>query len=151
VRTLLIWGPGEEPLVQRLVRAATYTPAVAPATTLLQLAALLTRCRVFVGGDTGPLHLAAAVGTPTVALFGPSNPQRNGPFGRGHVVLHRQLPCSNCYRRACDHWECLPGIEVEAVVQAVGRLLEKEGLDGSARDSRDTVAPTRDHHCRPCL
>jgi lipopolysaccharide heptosyltransferase I len=144
VRTLLTWGPGEEALIQRVVRATTYTPAIAPATTLLQLAALLSRGTVFVGGDTGPLHLAAAVGTPTVALFGPSNPRRNGPYGRGHIVLQRQLPCSNCYQRACNHWECLPGIEVEMVVQAVGRLLEKDKLDGSARDSRDSFAPTRD-------
>lgn len=151
VRTLLTWGPGEEPLIQRVVRATTYTPAIAPATTLLQLAALLSRCSVFVGGDTGPLHLAAAVGTPTVALFGPSNPRRNGPYGSGHVILHRQLPCSHCYQRSCNHWECLPGIEVEMVVQAVGRLLEKDKLDGSARDSRDSVAPTRDLHRRSRL
>ncbi len=62
VRTLLTWGPGEEPLIQRVVRATAYTPAIAPATTLLQLAAIIARGRVFVGGDTGPLHLAAAVG-----------------------------------------------------------------------------------------
>jgi lipopolysaccharide heptosyltransferase I len=149
VRTLLTWGPGEEPLIQRLVRATTYTPAIAPATTLLQLAALLARCTVFVGGDTGPLHLAAAMGTPTVGLYGPSNPRRNGPYGSGHIVLQRQLACSHCYQRTCNHWECLPGIEVDTVVQAVGRLLQKDRSDGSARDSRDAFAPTRDLHSRP--
>jgi lipopolysaccharide heptosyltransferase I len=151
VRTLLTWGPGEEALIQRVVRATTYTPAIAPATTLLQLAALLSRSTVFVGGDTGPLHLAAAVGTPTVALFGPSNPRRNGPYGSGHIVLHRQLPCSHCYQRTCNHWECLPGIDVEMVVQAVGRLLEKDKSDGSPRHSRDSFAPPRDLHSRSRL
>jgi ADP-heptose:LPS heptosyltransferase len=143
VRTLLTWGPGEEALVQRVVRASAYTPVIAPATTLLQLAALLARCRVFVGGDTGPLHLAAAVGTPTVALFGPSSPERNGPYGSGHVVLHHQLPCSHCYQRVCNHWECMPGIEVETVVRAVGSLLEKDGLDGLGHKTRTSFTPPR--------
>jgi heptosyltransferase-1 len=151
VRTLLTWGPGEEPLIQRVVRATAYTPAIAPATTLLQLAALIARGKAFVGGDTGPLHLAAAVGTPTVALFGPSNPRRNGPYGLGHVVLHRTLPCSNCYQRTCNHWECLPGIEVDTVVNAVGNLLEKDKSDGSGRDGRTSLPPPRNLHSRPRL
>jgi heptosyltransferase-1 len=151
VRTLLTWGPGEEPLIQRVVRATAYTPAIAPATTLLQLAALIARCRAFVGGDTGPLHLAAAVGTPTVALFGPSNPRRNGPYGPGHVVLHRKLPCSNCYQRTCAHWECLPGIEVDTVVTAVGSLLEKDESDGMGCEGHTSLTPARDFHSRPCL
>jgi heptosyltransferase-1 len=151
VRTLLAWGPGEEALIQRVVRATAYTPAIAPATTLLQLAALMARCRGFVGGDTGPLHLAAAVGTPTVALFGPSDPQRNGPYGPGHVILHRQLPCSNCYQRTCNHWECLPGIEVDTAVNAVGSLLEKDESDGLGRNSGTPFPPTRNLHSHPRL
>jgi heptosyltransferase I len=151
VKTLLTWGPGEELLLQRVVRATAYTPAIAPATTLLQLAALIARCRAFVAGDTGPLHLAAAVGTPTVALFGPSNPRRNGPYGLGHVVLHQELPCSHCYQPACDHWECLPGIEVDTVVQAVGSLLEKDESDGSGCDIRTSLTPNRNLHSHPRL
>jgi ADP-heptose:LPS heptosyltransferase len=151
VRTLLTWGPGEEALVQRVVRATAYTPAIAPATTLLQLGALIARSRVFVGGDTGPLHLAAAVGIPTVALFGPSSPQRNGPYGPGHVVLHRELPCSHCYQRTCNHWECLPGIKVDMVVNAVGSLLAKDGSDGLGRNGRTSLTPPRNLHSRPRL
>jgi ADP-heptose:LPS heptosyltransferase len=149
VHTLLAWGPGEESLVQRVVRAAAYAPAIAPPTTLLQLAALMTRCRVFVGGDTGPLHLAAAMQIPTVALFGPSSPRRNGPYGAGHVVLHRKLPCSDCYQRTCDHWECLPGLDVERVVEAVGGLLKKDKVDGSGRQTRTPFSLPRSVHRRP--
>jgi heptosyltransferase-1 len=148
---LLAWGPGEEPLIQRILRATAYPPAVAPATTLLQLGALMARCRVFVGGDTGPLHLAVAMGTPTVALFGPSNPRRNGPYGAGHVVLHRKLPCSHCYQRTCDHWECLPGIDVDLVVDAVGGLLKKDKLDGSGRHDQLLFTPARSVYRRPRL
>ena len=151
VRTLLTWGPGEESLVQRVVQAMTYTPAIAPATTLMQFAALVSRCTVFVGADTGPLHLAAAVGTPTVALFGPSNPRRNAPYGKGHIVLHRQSRCGTSDQRTCGHGGSLPAIEVETVVQAVGKLLEKDELDGLGPDSHNTFVPTRDLHCRPRL
>jgi heptosyltransferase I len=151
VRTLLTWGPGEEPLMQRVVRAAAYTPAIAPATTLLQLAAIIARGRAFVGGDTGPLHLSAAIGTPTVALFGPSDPRRNGPYGLGHVILQRQLLCSNCYQHTCNHWECLPGIEVDTVVDAVGSLLEKDMSDGLGRNSRTSLISPRNLHSRPHL
>jgi heptosyltransferase-1 len=151
VRTLLAWGPGEEPLIQRVVRATAYTPAIAPATTLLQLAAMIARGRAFVGGDTGPLHLAAAVGTPTVALFGPSDPCRNGPFGLGHVILQRKLPCSHCYQHTCNHWECLPGIEVDTVVDAVGSLLEKDQADGLGRNGHTSLIAPRDLHRRPHL
>jgi heptosyltransferase I len=151
VRTLLTWGPGEESLIQRVVRGTAYTPAIAPATTLLQLAALIARGRAFVGGDTGPLHLAAAVGTPTVALFGPSNPKRNGPYGPRHVVLHQKLPCSHCYQRTCNHWECLPGIEVDTVVKAVGSLLERDESDGLGHHGRTSFTLTRDLHSRPRL
>jgi lipopolysaccharide heptosyltransferase I len=151
VRTLLTWGPGEEPLIQRVVRATAYTPAIAPATTLLQLAAMIARGRAFVGGDTGPLHLAAAVGTPTVALFGPSDPRRNGPYGLGHVILQRQLPCSHCYQRTCNHWQCLPGIEVDTVVDAVGSLLAKDKSDGLGRHSRTSLISPRNLHSRPHL
>ncbi len=151
VRTLLTWGPGEESVVQRVVQAMAYTPAIAPATTLLQFAALVSRCTVFVGGDTGPLHLAAAVGTPTVGLLGPSNPRRNGPYGKGHIVLHRQPPGNHGDRRPCGHRGALPAIEVETVVQAVGKLLEKDELDGLGPGSCNTFVPTRDLHCRPRL
>jgi heptosyltransferase-1 len=151
VQTLLTWGPGEEPLMQRVARATAYTPAIAPATTLLQLAALMARCRGFVGGDTGPLHLAAAVGTPTVALFGPSNPRRNGPYGPGHVILHQRLPCSNCYQRTCNHWECLPGIAVDTVVNAMGSLLEKDKSDGLGRSSATSFTPSGNLRSRPRL
>jgi lipopolysaccharide heptosyltransferase I len=78
---LVAWGPGEEPLA-RAVGAE-----VAPKTSFRELAFLLSRARLVVGGDTGPLHLAAALGTPVAGLYGPTNPARNGPYGQlDHVV-----------------------------------------------------------------
>jgi len=78
---LIVWGPGEEPLARAI------GAEVAPATDFHELAALLLRARLVIGGDTGPLHLAAALGTPVIGLYGPTNPARNGPYGQlGNVV-----------------------------------------------------------------
>lgn len=78
---LAVWGPGEEEL------ARATGARLAPPTNLRELARLLRDAALVVGGDTGPLHLAAALGTPVVGLYGPTNPARNGPYGQlGNVV-----------------------------------------------------------------
>ena len=93
-------------------------------TSLLQLAALLERCQVLVTNDTGTLHVATAVGTPVVAIFGPTNPGATGPWGEGHAVVKREVPCSPCLERVCptDH-ACMRKISVEDVEKAVGNRL----------------------------
>jgi lipopolysaccharide heptosyltransferase I len=87
VLPLIAWGPGEETLAAAVVAAAGGRAAPAPRTTIPVLAALLRRAALFVGGDTGPMHLAWAVGCPVLALFGPTDPRLNAPIGREHVVL----------------------------------------------------------------
>jgi lipopolysaccharide heptosyltransferase I len=78
---LAVWGPGERELAEAI------GCRVAPPTNLRELAGILLRAKLVIGADTGPLHLAAALGTPTIGLFGPTNPARNGPYGQsGHVV-----------------------------------------------------------------
>jgi lipopolysaccharide heptosyltransferase I len=85
-RVLVVWGPGEEPEA-RAVAAATPAAVLAPPTDLAELVALVRRASVLVAGDTGPLHVAAAVGTPCVGLYGPTAAARNGPYGAGHHAL----------------------------------------------------------------
>ncbi|HUP64687.1 MAG TPA: lipopolysaccharide heptosyltransferase I [Thermoanaerobaculia bacterium] len=80
LRVLVAWGPGEEDLARGVVKEGEGT--MAPPTNLRQLAFLLSRSRLVVGGDTGPLHLAAALGTDVVGLYGPTDPRRNGPYGQ---------------------------------------------------------------------
>ena len=95
-------------------------------TNLRQLAAVLEACDVVVTGDTGPMHIAVAVGTPTVALFGSTNPDRTGPYGKRNVVLNMHLPCSPCYRRpTCDgRVDCMRDITPEAVFAAIEEKLQ---------------------------
>jgi lipopolysaccharide heptosyltransferase I len=81
VRLLLLWGPDELHLARQIRDGLSALPIMAPPTDLHELAALLRRCALMVAGDTGPLHLAAALGTPSLGLFGPTRAERNGPYG----------------------------------------------------------------------
>jgi lipopolysaccharide heptosyltransferase I len=80
-RILLLWGPDEETLAGEIAHDLPVPPILGPPTSLLELAALLRRCALMVGSDTGPLHLAAALGTPSLGLYGPTSGRRNGPYG----------------------------------------------------------------------
>jgi heptosyltransferase I len=91
---------------------------------LLELAALFNRCSLVISTDTGPMHLAAAMGTPVVALFGPTAPARTGPYGPGHVVLRTGVPCSPCFKKKCADPRCMSEISVDLVLQAVEQLLK---------------------------
>ncbi len=86
---------------------------------LLESAALFERCAVAVTTDTGPMHLAAAMSTPVVALFGPTDPTRTGPYGNGHTVLRAGLSCSPCFRKRCDDIQCMDLITPDHVLEAV--------------------------------
>ena len=128
--TLVSWGPGEEGLARRVVAASDSTAIACFPSNLMELAALAGRARAIVAADTGPLHLACAVGAPAVALFGPTDPARNGPWSRADRVLSRRPPCFPCHRRECaTHRGILNEIPVAEVEQA---LLARIGLADAA-------------------
>jgi 3-deoxy-D-manno-octulosonic-acid transferase/heptosyltransferase-1 len=119
-------GPDDRPLVDEiLVRMKSPAANLAGKTRLKTLAALYTRAALLVTTDTGPMHLAAAVGTPVVALFGPTAPWRTGPFGEGHRVVRTAPSCSPCFKRRCDGHRCccMRNISVEMVFDAVRQLM----------------------------
>lgn len=123
-RVLLTGAPDEASVIQQILdRAATERAHYFPST-LVQFIALVRHARLFVGGDTGPLHLAAAVGTPVVAIYGPTDPARNGPFSPRDIALTNRGPIDHTRRAA--HPEYLPGISVDAVVEAVCERLTRE-------------------------
>jgi heptosyltransferase-2 len=93
-------------------------------TSLLQLAALLRRCRVLVTNDTGTMHVAAAVGTQVVAIFGPTDPCTTSPLGKGHIIIRREVSCSPCLKSVCpDDHRCMELISVAHVFEAVEKGL----------------------------
>lgn len=92
---------------------------------LLKLAALVKRCHLLITNDTGPMHIAAAVGTPVVAIFGSTNPATTSPLGRGHRIVRKELSCSPCLKRECteDH-RCMEIISVDEVEKVVMEQLK---------------------------
>lgn len=130
VPVLVGFGPGERELAAPVLAAAPKAVAIdGGALGLLGMAGVLAQCRVVVAADTGPLHLAAAVGARCVALFGPKDHLRYGPRAHGavrHEVLFHDVPCRPCRRRTCVTPQCVLGIPVAAVEAAVLRQLGAE-------------------------
>jgi heptosyltransferase-1 len=123
-KSLVTWGPGEERLAERIVAASNGAAERCFPTTLLELAVLFRKARLVVAGDTGPLHLACAVGAPVVGIYGPTDPARNGPFSPRDVVVRRTPLCSPCHRRACRiHDGVMQAITPEEVLRAVDARL----------------------------
>ena len=124
---LVVWGPGEEPDARRVVELAGGRSLLAPPTDLAALAALLARARLFVGGDSGPLHLACAVGCPVVGLYGPTDPVVNGPWG---VPCRALFPEGRAYtgiKRHDRHGGGFDGLAPDGVAAAVAALLDEIG------------------------
>lgn len=138
-RVAIAWGPGEEPLAEAALEAARVAgvpadrigrgsageqPGVTllPLTSFLELGGVISGAKLYVGGDTGPTHMAAALGVPVVSMFGGSDAKRNGPIGSpGEVIQLDSPPCVPCWKTQCDWKEplaCLTGITVERVYRA---------------------------------
>lgn len=97
-------------------------------TTVNQLACLIKRCAVFISSDSAPLHIAAAVGTPFIALFGPTNPLRHLAPAKDYAVINKDLTCSPCYKPKCKSSECMELITPQEVLEAIDKLIPKSGL-----------------------
>ncbi len=129
-RILLGGDQREREVAEQVAREAHCAPkVVAGRFSLLQFAALMKRCALFVGNDGGAMHIAAAIGTPVVALFGPTYPQRWGPRGGPSQILYKGLDCRACYHPTCLRGDdsCMQQITVDEVYAAACRLLEDAG------------------------
>ena len=125
-RVLFIGGTGDLPLVEKILSGMKSRPLVAAGkTTFRELGALLTRARLLVSNDSGPLHLGIAVGTPVIALFGPTSPELTGPPpGSNAVTLVGSIGCPvPCYQQRCPANLCMSQISVEQVAQAAEKFL----------------------------
>jgi heptosyltransferase-1 len=119
-------GSSDRQVVDVIVGMMTAPAAnLAGKTSLKQLAALYRQSALLVSTDTGPMHLAAAVGTPVVALFGPTAPWRTGPFGEGHRVVRTAPSCSPCFKRRCDEHRCrcMTDITVDMVLSNIQLMI----------------------------
>lgn len=125
-KILFTGSPSDHPVIERITTCLNPPPLnLAGRTTLRELAYLFTRCRLVVTTDTGPMHIAAAMGVPVVALFGPTAPWRTGPYGEIHTVIRKTLECSPCFRKKCSSLTCMNSITVEEVFDTIKKILEQ--------------------------
>lgn len=128
LRTLVTWGPAERDLAEAVCRAAGGHAEPAPPTTIGDLAVLVRDAAVMISGDTGPLHIAAAMGTPLVGLYGPTWPDRNGPWNPADEVISRAGTCECHHKRRCLRGRpCIDEITLGEVMSAVERRLASGG------------------------
>ncbi len=128
IRWLILAGPRELWLAVRIYEeTAKLHPVVGPNLDLAGLAAVLSRLDLLVTNDSGPMHLAAALGVRCLALFGPTDPARTRPAGEDHRVLYTGRWCSPCFKRRCPllHHRCLRDIAVDQVAEEAGRLITR--------------------------
>lgn len=129
LESLVTFGPGEEKLAKAVVDSASLRHAHQVTTNLKQFVALAKQATIFIGGDTGPLHLAAACSTPIVGIYGPTLAVRNGPFNPKDITVGLDLSCRiDCHRRKCPtNNECMD-ISVKMVTNAIENRLPKTKL-----------------------
>ena len=122
--SVILWGPGEQLLAEAVVTAADGAAILSPQTSIADIVAVARYAVVMVSGDTGPTHIASAVGTPLVGIYGPTRPERNGPWLPADQVVSRAAVCECHHLRQCRRERmCLLEIEVEEVLAAVDRRL----------------------------
>ena len=124
-RVIIVGAPGEEALGQAIADSMQSEPVqFAGRTSVRDLMGVIQRCRLFLTNDTGPMHIAAALGVPVVAVFGPTDPSRTSPLGDRHTMVRQAVDCAPCLLRECpiDH-RCMTRVTVDEVCEAALRLL----------------------------
>jgi lipopolysaccharide heptosyltransferase II len=124
-------GAGERGLNEEIIAAVH--GKIIDATGVLglkELAALLRRCNLFVANEAGPMHLATALGIPAIALLGPTDPKRTGPFGGKTRIIRHQIDCQPCRERSCSKRTCMELITVDEVFAAVKQAMDNSFLQG---------------------
>ena len=126
VKTLAVWGvPSELPLAEAIVDASAGSAVLAPPTSMTELGALCRRAAIFVGSDTGPMHLAVAVGTPTISLHGPSKAEWCGAYGPQNIRLQVRYAEGSAFERRQADDSAMRAIGVDMVAEACDRLLSR--------------------------
>ena len=130
---VILTGTKEDVSFIKKIRDLTSSKPIIAAgrTTVAELASLIKKCKVYITSDSAPMHIASAMSTPFIALFGPTDPLRHIAPSKNHVVIKKDLKCSPCYSPNCSRgFKCMSGIEAEEVFRAVKNILSKsEGAE----------------------
>jgi ADP-heptose:LPS heptosyltransferase len=129
VHFLILWGPGDEKDSSMISEGLNPSPIMAPKSTFGELSALIEKCDLIIANDSGPMHVSAALGIPTLGIFGPTNPKAHRPFSdNSSYVIHSELHCIICTKLVCPYGhECMLELPIEKVIAEVGKLMKFTG------------------------
>ncbi|PKL81712.1 MAG: hypothetical protein CVV24_13880 [Ignavibacteriae bacterium HGW-Ignavibacteriae-3] len=129
-KIIILWGKSDEEDALKIHHMLGDKSILAPSTTIQELAAMISRCRILVANDSGPMHMAAALGTPVLGLFGPTSPYMQGPFGdKNEWIRLDELECIECNLLDCPkNHECFRDLKVDKVMDKVSILISKNNL-----------------------
>lgn len=133
-KILLLWGPGDKAEADEIKKLSKNNLLLAPPTTINQLGALIEKCSFVIANDSGPMHISTAVGTPTLALHGPTDPKMQGPFGKKHEYIRlEELECIGCNLLDCPrNHECFLQLPTERVIGKIQTLFIKNKIEIAA-------------------
>ncbi len=127
---LILWGPEDKIEAEEISRLMNGKSTLAPATSIVEMAAMISECDALIANDSGPMHISTALATPALSLHGPTDPKLQGPFGDKHeAVLHDELDCIICHHLECPRkHECFLELPLEKVMNKFDILLRKNNL-----------------------
>ncbi|MEW6571300.1 MAG: lipopolysaccharide heptosyltransferase I [Nitrospirota bacterium] len=124
VPVVIIGNKSDKVIAEEIVNSAKGEAlSLAGETSLKELMEVIKRARFVVSNDSGPMHIAAALGIPVFAIFGPTDPVRTGPYGKGHTVIRADVSCSPCLKKTCEDLKCMRSISAERVCEAMSLRL----------------------------
>lgn len=126
-KILVIWGPGDEGDAEFIKENLHNSCTLAPKSTLEQMAVLIAKCNLIIANDSGPMHISAALGVPTLGIFGPTNPKAHKPYSKNSdYVIKEDLHCIICNKLVCPYeHECMTQLDVSLVLQKVDSLINE--------------------------
>jgi lipopolysaccharide heptosyltransferase I len=123
IRTVIVGGRGDKSIAKEILASSGgKSVSLVGKTDLKGLIEIIRGARFMVSNDSGPMHIAAALGIPVFAIFGPTDPLRTGPYGEGHTIIREDVPCAPCFKKKCDDMKCMESLSVEKVYEVIKKL-----------------------------
>jgi heptosyltransferase I len=120
VQSVVVGSKADKDIADLIVSlSAGKAVSLAGKTSLPELIAVMRRAKFVISNDSGPMHIAAALGIPVLAIFGPTDPRRTGPYGKGHTIITAEEPCAPCFKKTCEDVKCLEGLSVDKIFEII--------------------------------
>ena len=120
VQSVIVGSKADKDIADLIVSLSEgKTISLAGKTSLKELIAVMRKAKFVISNDSGPMHIAAALGIPVYAIFGPTDPLRTGPYGKGHTIIRAAIPCAPCFKKTCEDVKCLEGLSADKVFEII--------------------------------